>query len=701
MKGKEMLAVVGISAVVDKTFDKAVVGAQKKISKISPKALKVATAIGGIATAAGGAGKKLLEVGSAYQKTMGQLQAKTGATAGQMKQLGKVVQSVYKNNFGESVDDVAVSISEVQRIMKLPQKELQAVTESAISLRDVFDYDVAESARAAEAIIKNFGTTGQEAYNLIAAGAQKGLDYSGELLDSISEYSVQFKKIGFDANDMFNLFQQGAESGAWNLDKVGDAVKEFSIRAIDGSDKTVGAYQKLGLNAEKVMAKFAEGGEGARTEFAKVTQKLMDVNDKVARDAIGVALFGTMWEDLGTDAVEALSKVNDQAFATGQEMKNLQKAKYTNLGDAFQGIGRVIEVSVLPIANKLANKIAEYQPEIEKAVNAAVAKVSELLPYVAKAGSFIKDHINQIIPVVISLGSAIGMLKFAKMAKAAVDFGKKIKGLHLIMKAQTAMTKAAVVAQKAWTVAKIAGKTAARGLGLAIKFMTGPIGLAITAFAAIVTAGVLVYKNWDKIKRKAIEIGGKIKGVFSSMKNGVVAVFQKMRDKIGAIMGGLASIVKKPINAVLGIVNKMIDTVNNLSFDIPDWVPGIGGDTVGFNIPHLQMLEQGGLTSGPSIAGEGRYPEMVISQDPRWRSQNISNWQQAGRMLGATDPNYRIAGDRSTTTVDMGSINYAPVINVQGNADRTEILKALQEDRENFKDILREMFEEIQEYVYA
>ena len=57
---------------------------------------------------------------------------------------------------------------------------------------------------------------------LIAAGAQNGLDYSGELLDSISEYSVQFAKVGLDANDMFNIFQKGAESGAFNLDKVGD-----------------------------------------------------------------------------------------------------------------------------------------------------------------------------------------------------------------------------------------------------------------------------------------------------------------------------------------------------------------------------------------------------------------------------------------------------------------------------------------------
>lgn len=669
MKGKEMLAVVGISAVVDKTFDKAVVGAQKKISKLSPKALKVATAVGAVATATAKVGKELLEMGSNYQRTIGQLQAKTGASAKEMEKFGKIVQNVYKNNFGESVDDVADSISEVQRIMKLPEKELGSVTEAAISLRDVFDYDVAESARAAEALVKNFGISGEKAYNLIAAGAQNGLDYSDELLDSISEYSVQFKKQGMSADQMFNVLQAGADAGAWNLDKIGDAVKENAIRAIDLSDSSVGAFKKIGLDAESIGAKFAAGGKTANKAFNDTIKKIGELKDPLEQDAVGVALFGTMWEDLSKEAVLSMGNVNKAAYGTGEELKNLQKAKYTNLQDAFQGIGRVIEVSVLPIATKLANKIAEYQPEIEKAVNIAVEKVQEFLPYIGKAAGFVKDHINQILPIVATLGGAIGMLKFAQMAKNAIDFGKKV-----------------------WQGAKT--------VGFALKFMTGPVGIAVGIFGALVTAGVLVYKNWDKIKEKGREVATKVKGFFTSMKNGVVNVFQKMRDKIGAVMGGLASIVKKPINAVLGIVNKMIDAVNSLSFNIPDWVPGIGGDTVGFDIPHLPLLEQGGLTQGPSIAGEGRYPEMVISQDPRWRSQNISNWQRAGQMLGMTDPSYRIAGDRSTTTVDMGSINYAPVINVQGNATRSEILKALQEDRENFKDMLREMFEEMQGYVY-
>ena len=55
-------------------------------------------------------------------------------------------------------------------------------------------------------MMENFGISASEAYDYIARGAQNGLDYSGELLDNISEYSVQFKKMGLSASDMFTIF---------------------------------------------------------------------------------------------------------------------------------------------------------------------------------------------------------------------------------------------------------------------------------------------------------------------------------------------------------------------------------------------------------------------------------------------------------------------------------------------------------------
>ena len=94
------------------------------------------------------------------------------------------------------------------------------------------------------------------------------------LIDSISEYSVQFAKVGLGAEDMFNIFQTGAETGAWNLDKIGDAVKELAIRVVDGSDTTAEGFALIGLNADEMAAKFAAGGESAREAFYQTVEAL-------------------------------------------------------------------------------------------------------------------------------------------------------------------------------------------------------------------------------------------------------------------------------------------------------------------------------------------------------------------------------------------------------------------------------------------
>ena len=284
----------------------------------------LATAMAGIGTAAAGIAVAATSVYTEHEKAANSLAAATGATGKELENLQSAMETVYQNNFGESIEDAASAVSLVSRNIKgLSNQEITGATEAAIALRDAFEYDVEESTRAAAAIRKNFGGSAEEAFGLIAAGAQNGLDYSGELIDTINEYSSQFSKLGFSADGMFQLLQSGADSTAWNLDKVGDAVKEFSIRAIDGSNTTVAAFEALGYNAATMMDTFAAGGDGANQAFFDVLNTLMDMEDQVARDALGVSLFGTMWEDLGTEAMEAMANASAGAYDTMDALEQI------------------------------------------------------------------------------------------------------------------------------------------------------------------------------------------------------------------------------------------------------------------------------------------------------------------------------------------------------------------------------------------
>ena len=148
-----------------------------------------------------------------------------------------------------------------------------------------------------------FGMTSEQAYNLLAQGAQNGMNANDDLTDIVKEYSVQFKTMGFTAEEMFNMLSNGAKEGGFSIDVMGDAMKEFNIRSKDGSKASNEAFKSLGLNADNLTKSFAKGGEEGKKAFSEVMKKLKGMKDPVEQNTAGVALFGTMWEDLGAKAI--------------------------------------------------------------------------------------------------------------------------------------------------------------------------------------------------------------------------------------------------------------------------------------------------------------------------------------------------------------------------------------------------------------
>lgn len=347
------------------------------IAKAGGKAIAGGYAvIGGAATALGGYGVNLA---NDMDSAMNQFMATTGHAAESAEYYQDVLEKIYANNYGEDFQDIADSMALVNKNLgDMSAENLQSTTEAAFALRDTFDYDITESTRAAKAMMDNFGVSGEEAFELIASGAQNNLDYSGELIDSINEYSVQFGKLGFTADDMFNIFQKGADSGAWNLDKVGDAVKEFSIRAIDGSDSTKQGFEACGLSADKMAAEFGKGGESAKKAFSETVKALSSIEDPLERDAAGVALFGTMWEDLGPDVIAQLGDIEDGAYSTGNALEDIQDVKYDDLGSMLEGLKRSVEMLALPLGEALIPVLTELIEEV-------LPVIQEVLPDVIEA----------------------------------------------------------------------------------------------------------------------------------------------------------------------------------------------------------------------------------------------------------------------------------------------------------------------------
>lgn len=346
---------------------------------------------------------RTIEIADGLDSSVNKIAAATNASAEEVNKLRSIVEQIYGDNFGEGFEDIADSISKIkQNLGELDDKELVKVTESAYALKDVFDYDIAESSRAVKAMMENFGVSASEAYDYIARGAQNGLDYSGELLDNISEYSVQFKKMGLSASDMFKIFANGSENSAWNLDKIGDSVKELAIRVIDGSDTTKQGFEALGLDADNMAKKFAAGSDSARAAFQEVITALAGMNDPIAQNTAGINLMGTMWEDMGAEAVLALGDISDSAFDCAGAMDAIKDVNYSSLNNSLENVQRQIDLLIEPIGESLIPVLDEAADSV-----AEIAKKGDLKEIAVNVGNFISGTLTLLLKNINLIASAV------------------------------------------------------------------------------------------------------------------------------------------------------------------------------------------------------------------------------------------------------------------------------------------------------
>lgn len=133
---------------------------------------------------------------------------------------------------------------------------------------------------------------------------------------------------------------------------------------------------------------------------------------------------------------------------------------------------------------------------------------------------------------------------------------------------------------------------------------------------------------WNGIKSTVLNVVNGIKSgistAFTAIKDKVTEIFNGVKKTISNIWNGIVSTIKGAINGIIGGINGMIRGVvnglnavirllNKLHFSIPDWVPGLGGKSFGFNIgevsaPQIPLLAKGGVIKQPTLAMMGEYP---------------------------------------------------------------------------------------------
>ncbi len=284
--------------------------------------------------------------------------AQTGVASDQLDEYKDIALDIFDSNWGDSVDDVAKAMANVKNTTGAANDELKKLTQNALIMRDRFDKDVNESTDAAKVLMDEFGLSSEEAFDFMTSGIQRGLDRSGDFLDTIREYGNQFNEAGFTAEQFFSMMETGTQGGVLGTDKMADAFKEFRIRVLEEGGALEKWFEDVGGDFEKWKEFYDVDSGDLTAAFQDILNNLNAMTDPVERNAQGVAAFGTAWEDLGEQAFLGLDLTKTQLDDLNGAMEEASQSGVT-IGEAWEQSMRTLATATAPIGDTIAPLLVE------------------------------------------------------------------------------------------------------------------------------------------------------------------------------------------------------------------------------------------------------------------------------------------------------------------------------------------------------
>lgn len=322
-------------------------------------------AVAALGTALVGIGTVAFSAASEAEQGIRNLQAGLGITEEAARQLGDEAIEVFTNNFTGSIAEASSAIEEAARQLGdfVDPSELGELASGALAVSDVFGQDYPQVLNSARTLMDTFGLSGQQALDFIAKGNQEGLNTTGDLLDSIGEYSNLYAESGFSADQFFSSMHTGLQGGVLGTDKIADSFKEFGLRIMGGSEDIDNFLASAGINMNDLYNGLKDGSITVADAYDLIIPKLQAMDDPINQNAAGVALFGTQWEDLGASAVLGVSlsatSLADMAGATDS-----LNTKYDSLGAMGETLWRRFQVALIPLGAEMLNLANMVMPHV-------------------------------------------------------------------------------------------------------------------------------------------------------------------------------------------------------------------------------------------------------------------------------------------------------------------------------------------------
>jgi|UPI0003B5C33D phage-related minor tail protein len=476
---------------------------QKEANDAQGAVSELGAAIAGLAAGGGIAGAVVTALDSASLNTNIEISMDVSSESiAAVKESVKTVTSY--------IDDQETALEGVRRQWTLnanasDEANARIVKGAAAMARAYAGVDFAELIQETNEVSKAFEISNDEALGLVNALLKMG--FPPDQLDIISEYGTQLKIAGYDAKEIQAIFAAGIQTGTWNIDNLLDGLKEGRIRLAEFGQEVPKSVKEL-LKGTDISAKelqkwgqaVAQGGDAGKKAMQDVAVALAGVKDETKQNALGVAIFGTMWEDQGSAIIDTISGAKTQVVDLKANQDQLNQS----------------------VATLDKDPMVQFAQAMNEMKTAMTPLLTEIANFVTRIAEWIQKN-PELAATIAAVVTGIGILLGIFMALSPILMA----------------------------IAGLAG-----ALGLSFAAIAAPVLIVVAALAALIAIGVLLYQNWDTIKAKAVEIWGSISSWLSQ-------IWQSLKTKAGETWEGMKNTISQKLESAKSKVREIWNSIVN------------------------------------------------------------------------------------------------------------------------------------------
>ena len=527
-----------------------------ELQEISPKANAAETSLDDMADSINGGnmmqageiissvGDKIVELGNhakdtalEFESSFGTIAANTNLRKAEMESLKGVAVDVFKSGVTDSIDEATNATILMKNTFKdLNNEDLGKITSQVVALSKRTNTEYTENIRAADYLMKAFGVSNQEAFDMIAAGYKNGLNASNDYTDTIIEYSGTVKEAGYTQEEFFAMLDSGLKNGARNTDLIADSMVEF------GKKLAAGDYEEMiaGMSSEtqNMFNEYKNGNATVADVMTSVQGEMKKMSPAEQQEAL--TKLGSQFEDLGVKGFMGLSTVNDgfknvegaMDSATKKDPAQKRQSSWNELSSSLAEVGTDILNSLQPLMDFLAD----------------MAKAFTDLPEPAKL------FIEVVMGLIAVFTLLIPVIAALAVAQTALDIA--LAPFLLIILAVIAVIALIVVVIMNW------GKIVDWLKGVWDGFV-GWLGGLWDGMKEM--AGNIWNSMKETISNICQSIADFVKGIWQGIKDTTSNVFNGIKDFMSNIWDGIKNMVSNAVNGVKNTISNIWDGIKNIT----------------------------------------------------------------------------------------------------------------------------------------